>query len=184
MVICVRLAVAVADVISAKMNIDNMKKAFTLIELLVVIAIISVLTVITVSQFQTARKKANDVQRKADLSSLSKALLMYYTDYERFPASTAGEIQLNGGAVGWGLEFNDNGYVYMKVVPEEKKADYPQFCYVATLDQKKFALYAMLENKADSDCTMNGNDGAYLCNGERYCFTIFSPNSQKGEVQN
>ena len=36
---------------------------FTLVELLVVIAIMSILTIISVSQFQTAKKKANDVAR-------------------------------------------------------------------------------------------------------------------------
>ena len=58
---------------------------FTLIELLVVITIMSILTVITVSQFQSARQKARDVQRKSDLSSVTKALEMYYADYGRFP---------------------------------------------------------------------------------------------------
>ena len=51
---------------------------FTLVELLVVIGIMMVLTTITVSQFTTARLRAADVQRKADLTSLSRALLAYF----------------------------------------------------------------------------------------------------------
>jgi len=53
---------------------------FTLIELLVVISIISILTIISVSQFNTAKIKARDTQRKADIDSVGKALNSYYAD--------------------------------------------------------------------------------------------------------
>ncbi len=74
---------------------------FTLVELLVVIAIMSILTIIAVSQFQNAKKKSRDVQRKGDISAVSKALLMYYTDYGYFPASDNGGIE----GVAWGGNF-------------------------------------------------------------------------------
>jgi prepilin-type N-terminal cleavage/methylation domain-containing protein len=61
------------------------RQGFTLIELLVVITIISILSIITFSQFQTAKKKANDVARKGDLNALVKSLQMYYADYGVFP---------------------------------------------------------------------------------------------------
>lgn len=149
-----------------------MKKGFTLIELLVVIAIMSILTVITVSQFQTARKKANDVQRKADLSSLGKALQMYYTDLGVFPRANAGRIEVNSVAIPWGGEFVDRGYVYMKVVPKEKKSDW-SYCYEVSSDFKKFGLYANLENMGDGDIPKS----LYSCNGQNYTFTIVSPNA-------
>jgi len=153
-----------------------MKKAFTLVELLVVISIISILTIVTVSQFQTARKKANDVQRKGDLSSLGKALQMYYTDYGYFPEANNGKIHLPSSTIEWGTEFVDNGYVYMKVMPIEKKSGW-NYCYKVSADQKKFALFANLENTSDKDCSAS----PYSCNGGSYCFTIVSPNSQPGE---
>lgn len=181
----IRIIIKTEEEKSCNMKVGMIKKGFTLVELLVVIAIISILTVITVSQFQTAKRKANDVQRKADLSSLSKALQMYYTDYEKFPAAENGEIKVNATSMAfWGGTFDDAGYVYMKVMPKENKTGFPEFCYAVDANLKKFALYAMLENTADSDCTMTGNQGAYTCNGERYCFTIFSSNANKGEVQN
>jgi prepilin-type N-terminal cleavage/methylation domain-containing protein len=147
------------------------KTGFTLVELLVVIAIISIITVITVSQFQTARKRANDVSVKSDLNSLNKALQMYYADYNYFPDADPGGY-ISG--IPWGSEFKDaSGYSYMKVTPKEKYlAAYP-FCYVVSADKKKFALYGQLENIEDSDCKGH----TYSACGRTYCFAITSPNT-------
>ena len=103
----------------------TIKRAFTFVELLVVIAIMGILTVIAVSQFQGAKKKANDVSRKGDLNGVSKALTMYFADYGKFPeASSNGNIMLNGEDVKWGEGFIDNGYVYSKILPKENKNDF------------------------------------------------------------
>lgn len=146
-----------------------MKKGFTLVELLVVITIMSILTVITVGQFQTARSKANDVARKADLSSLGKALQMYYADYGKFPDKDNGQI--NGTT--WGGTFEDNGYVYMKVIPKDRNTSW-SYCYKVSLKLDKFGLYSKLENDKDSDYRAAG----YSCNNlTNYNFTIVSPNA-------
>lgn len=162
-----------------------MKKGFTLIELLVVISIIAILTIITVSQFQTAQKKANDAARKGDLSALAKALEMYYADYGKFPTSNNGVIHVPTGTgkdMIWGKSFDDNAatpYVYMKVLPLEKKfaATFP-YCYVTDGTGTKFGLFAMLENTADSQCDLLPADAAAYthCGGKRYCFSYVSPN--------
>lgn len=165
-----------------------MKKAFTLVELLVVIAIISILTIITVSQFSTAKKKANDVARKGDLSALSKALLMYYTDYGKFPTSNGGLVHVtdNGGKdISWGGEFSDNSsakYVYMKVMPSEKILKNIQYCYVSDASGTKFGLFAMLENTTDSQCTTNGVLNSYHHCGKDYCFAYVSPNATVSDL--
>jgi prepilin-type N-terminal cleavage/methylation domain-containing protein len=167
-----------------------MKKGFTLIELLVVISIISILTIITVSQFTTAKKKANDVARKGDLNALSKALLMYYADYGYFPDASnsggnLGKIVVTDNSKNvlkdWGKEFSDNSatpYVYMKTLPEEKilATTYP-FCYVVDATKTKFALFAMLENTGDPQCILNNGVGAYNHCGHNYCFSFVSPNA-------
>jgi len=150
-----------------------------------VIAIISILTIITVSQFQTAQKKANDVARKGDLNALSKALEMYFTDYGKFPPASAGGIiqVLDNGVTGsavWGGSFHDNAstpYVYMKVMPIEKRLTSFPYCYVTDPTGTMFGIFAMLENTTDSQCVMNGNAGAYShCGGVKYCFAYVSPN--------
>jgi len=138
-----------------------MKRAFTLIELLVVMALLGILTIITVSQFRTAIIKGRDSQRKADLSSLSKALLYYYADYHKFPmGSPDGLITVtdDGGEreLAWSSEFSitesGKNYIYMKKLPKENHADnntiYP-YCYVS--NGSSFQLYGILENPSDKD---------------------------------
>jgi len=63
---------------------------FTLIELLVVISIITLLSSIMLATLTTARKSARDGKRVADVQQLSKALELYYNDYNHYPTSTAG----------------------------------------------------------------------------------------------
>jgi prepilin-type N-terminal cleavage/methylation domain-containing protein len=148
-------------------------RGFTLVELLVVIAIISILTVITVSQFETARKKARDAQRKGDVGSVAKALQLYFADYNVFPsANTVNGWLMTGG------EFKDAAdYVYMKVMPKETRPLFPPFCYKTDMEKKKFAVYALLENTADSDCHYTGGSPSYGCEGQLYCFAVTSPNA-------
>jgi len=137
----------------------------------------SILTVITVSQFQTAKKKANDVARKGDLNAVAKALQMYFTDYGILPVASNGEIS----GASWGSEFNDGGYVYMKVMPRENNLNLNAYCYKTDTDRKKYALFAELENENDPECV-----GEYVCEGNEYCFAYVSPNTrldQYGEFE-
>ena len=176
---CVKLASVPYPKIVVKLIVKR-KNGFTLVELLVVISIMSILTIITVSQFETARKKARDVQRKADLSSLSRALQMYYTDYGVFPNVVDG---IGISEAPWGGTFQDaSGYVYMKVMPKENSDSTHPFCYKVDALKKKMALFSILENTADKECDHNGdgvcNDlDAVTCNGKNYFYYITSPNA-------
>lgn len=163
---------------------DHKRKGFTLVELLVVIAIIAILTIITVSQFSTAKAKARDVARKGDLDSVSKALLMFYNDYGRFPNTVinASDPDINV-LLSSGSEFKDtSGYSYMKVMPKENYASttiYP-YCYQVSADGKKFGLFSNLENNKDSDFRKYTSPTTpYKCNGttNNYDFVIISPNA-------
>ncbi len=59
----------------------NDKRGFTLIELLVVIAIIGILATIVLASLNSARIKARDVRRLADLKQLQNALELYAHDH-------------------------------------------------------------------------------------------------------
>ncbi len=53
-------------------------KGFTLIELLVVVSIISLLSSVVLASLNSARVKARDARRKADLHSLETAIQLYF----------------------------------------------------------------------------------------------------------
>ena len=68
------------------MNIySRTNKGFTLIELLVVIAIIGILSSVVLASLNSARVKARDARRMADLHSLELAIMLYYDATGGFP---------------------------------------------------------------------------------------------------
>lgn len=153
------------------------RRGFTLVELLIVVAIMAILSSITVGQFQTAKKKANDVSRKSDLNGVSKALQMYYADYGAMPGASSdgsGKISVKGSDVEWGGTFVDGTYVYMKVVPKENNTKLPAYCYKTDSTLKKYALFAQLETTTDKECVGNYSCGSQ---GKKYCFAYISPNT-------
>jgi len=75
------------------------KRAFTLVELLVVIAIIGLLATLSVIALNSARAKARDTKRVADIRQISTALEMFYNDAGRYPKDgewASGSLSYNG----------------------------------------------------------------------------------------
>ena len=72
-----------------KNKLKNNNKGFTLIELLVVIAIIGILSSIVLSSLSSARARARDAERLAEMKNIEKALAIYALNNNgRIPMST------------------------------------------------------------------------------------------------
>lgn len=127
------------------------------LEIIIVVIVIGILGWITWSQFDLAKKKSRDVERKSELHELSKVIRLYYTDYGKLP----NEDLINNL---FGKEWKDGEYVYMKEVPKDNYID-QNYCY-KKYDDKTFALLTNLENKKDVDCFGKSID----CGGMNYCF--------------
>ena len=65
----------------------NKKSWFTLVEMLIVIVIIWILAAALIPKLQSARWKANDVARKANLNQVATALMSYNIDKWVFPST-------------------------------------------------------------------------------------------------
>ena len=66
-------------------NGQNFFRGFTLIELLVVISIISLLSSVVLTSLNSARMKARDANRIAQMGQVMKALEMYFNNHGEYP---------------------------------------------------------------------------------------------------
>lgn len=127
-------------------------QAFTLIELLVVVSLIGILATLVLANFNAARQRGRDAQRKSDLRNIEAALRLYYNDYGKYPPSSNGLI-LGCGAGGdtacdWGTSpFAAGTQTYMSTLPDDPLADVTY--YYTRVDLDNFTLSACLENKSD-----------------------------------
>lgn len=119
-------------------------QGFTLIELVIVMAIISMLTALATFNFNQARVRARDVQRKSELRQLQNALELFKNDQspQRYPTD----------AEGLNVLVTSNFMAKLPVDPREKATDgsWADYAYVR-LTGLTFTLTACLENTSDPD---------------------------------
>lgn len=146
----------------------NKKFGFTLVELLIVISIISILTIVGISSFRTIQTKSRDAKRKNDLSSISKALNMYYNDVGVFPYGSLLDIDsmIKASGVGFSADVNGTVVTYMVEVPRETTNGVEEYSYLSTTG-KSFKLFSNLENENDNSCLKDDN-GVVLKNIDDY----------------
>jgi len=145
----------------------NNKKGFTLIELLVVIAIIGLLATIVMVSLNTARVKARDTKRKAELKQIAMALEMYaYGVYPPHrPSSSCGGYRNDWAtsyctSANW-LTADDNFLKFLATVPRDPLNrlvgdDTPwwdsfTYTYGVSTDGQVYDLLTSLESPGDKD---------------------------------
>lgn len=103
-----------------------MRRGFTLIELLVVIAIIGILSSVVLASLGTARVRANDAKKKAELYQIATALNMYYLATGNSPANSPspGNWNVADTALSSALE-----PTYMASIPNFFNSSYPYYYY-------------------------------------------------------
>lgn len=140
---------------------SNSRKGFTLIELLVVIAIIGLLATLSIVALNSARMRARDVRRKADLKQIYNALQMYYDENGKYPTA---------GACAYGSNCYISSYSgknwftalspWMSTQPMDPTNNLASpwidghYSYTygnVTLDGQGFDLWGQLENTSDQD---------------------------------
>ncbi len=120
------------------MKFKNSQEGFTLIELLVVIAIIGILSSVVLASMNTARKKARDARRQADLKSLQLALESYYDTNSAYPVQTT-EVDVSSSTLG-GL--TSGGYI--TALPDDPSSS-QNYRYISASGGSAYCLGANLE---------------------------------------
>lgn len=146
---------------------NSLRHGFTLVELLVVIAILAILSTLGLVNFQTAKTKARDVERKTDLQTIAKSLEAYVNDHRSYPLSDSSGLIIctpPNTTCAWGAPFNDSqGTLYAPELP--KDSDVSQ-SYVYNSNGASYTLYARLGNTQDPaiDNSLVQMCGSVVCN--------------------
>jgi len=139
---------------------------FTLIELLVVVTIIGLLSTMVLVSLNTARMKARDVRRLADLRQVALALEMYYDDN----ASTG--YPGTSGSNNWSILGSYLEPDYMSSIPIDPGNE--SYEYWVNTENQSYVLGINLEDGNSS--ALNGDsDGSIFgcnCDDPMYCIQL------------
>lgn len=169
-------------------------QGFSLIELLVVIGIIAVLAGLTTFNFNSARMRARDVQRKNDLRTVQKALETYRNDNsQKFPVPSPtilpGYPTPSPTPVPDGKTWDNlmtsliaGGYAQKNLKdPKENTAagSWQNYVYNSTDMLLSYELWACLENASDPEVYTYGAGAKIKCPsstaGPGYLYKLTQP---------
>ena len=151
---------------------------FTIIELLVVIVIIGILATFLLVNFNNARIRTRDTQRKSALRQIKTGLALYYSVWGEYPADREGQIVGCGEGsepqpCSWGELWHRGETVYMKPLPAAPLSSKdPDYTYFYQKLGEGFILKALLENHSDGDITASQTKCLGEAAGEDYHYVV------------
>lgn len=148
------------------------QSGFTIVELLIVIVVIAILAAITIVAFNGIQDRARYTAMQQDLSTINKAILLYYAQNGSYPASGT-----TGGNV-TGASPNIPGLVptyisAIPTIPNDGKAGYYAYLWAANGAEYKLVRLATssanlpeIERSAPNpDATRTGRGWGYWSSG-------------------
>ena len=147
---------------------------FTLIELLVVIAIIGILSSVVLASLNTARDKANDARRKADIRTIAVAINQYYLENNYLPRNQSGWCTyISNPTSGYGAGFQSDLTPFLRTVPLDPMRANQVGDYFYSNDNNntgKFTLCAFLATPTGQSYAGTGYTGCIgWTNSYNYC---------------
>lgn len=141
---------------------SKLNAGFTLVELLVVISIIGLLSSIVLTSVNSARAKARDARRIADLKQIQTALEFYYDTNGQYPLGSQGSGVWSSHAPAYGN--NDNYIVglaptYMPTLPRDPRFDEggTGYLYNSNGTDYSFLVHMAMETIVGGDPSAAGN---------------------------
>lgn len=151
-------------------------KAFTLVELLVVVTIIALLTVVAALNYEKAKAKSRDAQRKSDLTKISMALESYKADNKQYIATNNVYILANSTNM---TPLTSGGYI-SSTPTDPLNVDSYKYQYKSDTDGSQYKLITLSETiTSDSDTHAQTKAGDYYnpVSGKRNYFQVSSSNT-------
>jgi type IV pilus assembly protein PilA len=155
------------------MEKHHLQKGFTLIELLVVIAIIGLLSSLAVVSLNSARIKARDALRKADMAQMRTAVNLYYSDHNKYPICGT----FNSTAADFGADVGNSGDISNPVGANGS------WCYINVLKNvltegaRPLIQDMPVDPRNKQNIPLVGNNGGdstyiyrYVSDGDQYAF--------------
>ncbi len=139
-------------------------KGFTLIELLVVIAIIGLLASIVLVSLNSARAKARDTKRIADLKQIRIALEMYYDTNNNYPVATTA-VNSSSGSATWISGLSPSYITSVPADPTNSGTGSYYYYYKTTAGGASYELNARMENNTAEATGDGGNNSTYYETG-------------------
>lgn len=116
-------------------------------DLLFVVSVVLVVYAVSAFQLKTGEMKTRDVQRKADVEQVGRALNAYASDHSGlYPNVVCGEYT----PCVWGNSkiVDSDGVVYLKDLPKDP-SEKREYVYQVSFDKHAFKIYVALENLSD-----------------------------------